>query len=297
MTTISLHINLHQPYVLKEVGILNIDNHTDYANFEKTEEEVNKLADNCVLPLNKILLEKIKKAKGRFKFSLSITGTTLEVFQQYRNDVLNSFKKILQTGSVQILSQSFYHSHASAFSSEEYQEQVNQFGDYVYSLFRIYPVDTKNNHFDLPLNCKKNCRGKCGKQKTMTIFVDYHVMRTKNELQAFSQKLDVMLSSREFQFSFGPSMADVAEEEKNKIIGSSLLQRIYRIANLVRSSNDQLLIKWWRHLQDISYYGINSHYAADEVYIRNVLASMEVILIKHHLANRKYTSNQHSFLL
>jgi hypothetical protein len=296
MTTISLHMNLHQPFLLKELSMFYVDDYTEYADYTKTKFEVNNLADNQVLPLNKMLLEKIKTSKKKLKFSLSVTGTTLELFEQYRKDVLLSFKKLLQTGCVQFVSQSFYHSPASSFSKDEYEEQLRQFDQYIYSLFKQFPVPSKNNHpHSTELSCHVSCNGNCKRQKTMKLWVDYRLFADTEKRNSFSQKLDTMLSSDEYEFSLTESSVGLYSATK-ELKDNSLLQRIYRITNLVLSSHNPLLIKWWRRLQDVSYYSA-SFQSQTEIYVRNILASMEVILLRQILAKRKHTPNQQSFLL
>jgi len=69
-----------------------------------------KVAEKCYLPTNKIFLDLINKYKGAFKISYSISGVALEQFELYAPDVLDSFKKLGDTGHVEFIAETYAHS-------------------------------------------------------------------------------------------------------------------------------------------------------------------------------------------
>jgi len=82
----------------------------------------------CYFPSNQILLDLIdkhKKEKKQVKVSFSISGVFLEQCEMFSKDLLESFKQLAETGLIEFLSQTYYHSLASLYPErEEFIEQV-----------------------------------------------------------------------------------------------------------------------------------------------------------------------------
>jgi len=82
----------------------------------------------CYFPSNQILLDLIdkhKREKKQIKVSFSISGVFLEQCEMFSKDLLESFKHLAETGCVEFLSQTYYHSLASLYPErEEFIEQV-----------------------------------------------------------------------------------------------------------------------------------------------------------------------------
>jgi len=82
----------------------------------------------CYFPSNRTLLETIddyKKEKKKPKFSFSLSGVFLEQCEMFNKDLLETFKQLAETGQVEFLSQTYYHSLASLYpDKEEFIEQV-----------------------------------------------------------------------------------------------------------------------------------------------------------------------------
>jgi alpha-amylase len=69
--------------------------------------------------------------------SLSITGTFLEQAEQWAPDVIESFRRLVDTGQVEIVSETYYHSLAFFYSREEFERQVEAHRDKVRELFGV----------------------------------------------------------------------------------------------------------------------------------------------------------------
>ena len=70
------------------------------------------------------LLEKLLAQHPDFKLSLSITGTFIEQAEMWAPDVLDSFKRLIATNRVEILSETYYHSLAFFYNRDEFERQV-----------------------------------------------------------------------------------------------------------------------------------------------------------------------------
>jgi alpha-amylase len=70
------------------------------------------------------MLELIQKHEGRFKVSYSISGIAMEQFRLYAPEVLDSFKRLADTGHVEFLSETHDHSLSSLKGKKEFERQV-----------------------------------------------------------------------------------------------------------------------------------------------------------------------------
>ena len=61
------------------------------------------------------MLDIIRRYKGDFRIAFSITGILLDQFEKHRRDVLDSFKQLADTGCVEFLNETYYHSLAFSF--------------------------------------------------------------------------------------------------------------------------------------------------------------------------------------
>ncbi len=124
MKTLCFYFQVHQPFRLKNYRFFNIGHdhyyYDDYAN----ESIIRKIAKNCYLPANEVMLGLIKKYGDKFKISYSISGSALDQFELYAPEVLESFKKLAQTGSVEFLSESYSHSLAALKNESEFIRQI-----------------------------------------------------------------------------------------------------------------------------------------------------------------------------
>lgn len=126
---ITLYLHVHQPYRVREYSVFDtsIDHNyfTDTDTFSTTNNEkiFLKVAEKSYRPMN-ALLEKLLAAHPDFKVSLSITGTFIEQAEAWAPDVLESFKRLVATGRVEIVAETYYHSLAFFFSRAEFERQV-----------------------------------------------------------------------------------------------------------------------------------------------------------------------------
>ncbi len=124
MRTICLYFQVHQPFRLRRYRFFDIGNDHYYYDDYSNESILNKVAAKCYLPANELMLDLIKKHKGKFKVAYSISGMALEQFRLYAPEVLDSFKRLAETGQVEFLSETFAHSLSSLKDSKEFKRQV-----------------------------------------------------------------------------------------------------------------------------------------------------------------------------
>jgi alpha-amylase len=139
---ITLYLHVHQPYRVREYSVFDtsIDHNyfveTDAESHRSNEKILNKVADKSYRPMN-ALLEKLLHKHPEFKVSLSITGTFIEQAELWAPDVLESFKRLVTTGQVEIVAETYYHSLAFFYSRTEFERQVEAHKTKIRELFGV----------------------------------------------------------------------------------------------------------------------------------------------------------------
>jgi alpha-amylase len=159
MPDICLGFEVHQPYRInrefrRELSRgKKIDELFEiYFDNEWNKTILERVARKCYLPANKIVLENInafKQAWKRFKVTYSISGVLIEQLEHWAPEVLDSFKKLADSECVEFLSQTYYHSLSSLFSSsrKEFIEQVVLHKHLMKSVFGCDPKVFENTEF------------------------------------------------------------------------------------------------------------------------------------------------------
>lgn len=144
MKNICLYFQLHQPVKLRRYRFFDIGNdhyyYDDYAN----ESNINKLAHTCYLPTNKIIIDLIKKFKGKFSVAFSISGSMIDQLKIYAPEVLESFKAMAKTGQVEFLAETDSHSLASTRNFDEFKRQIAAHVKLIEETFGQVPVSFRN---------------------------------------------------------------------------------------------------------------------------------------------------------
>jgi len=143
MTSVCFYFQVHQPFRMKKYSIFNVGD-PDYFDRTKNIEIINKVKNKCYLPANKIFLDLIHKQDGDFKISYSISGMALEQFEEYAPEVIQSFKDLVDTGCVEMLDETHYHSLAFLHSKDEFKAQVKLHTKKIKELFKVTPKIFRN---------------------------------------------------------------------------------------------------------------------------------------------------------
>jgi alpha-amylase len=119
-----------------------------YFDNEVDQEIFERAAKKCYFPANQILLEQIDAHRSdarQVKFSFSLSGVFLEQCEKFSLDLLESFKQLAQTGCVEFLDQTYYHSVSSLYSQkEEFKQQVRMHRDTIKTLLGVTPKVFEN---------------------------------------------------------------------------------------------------------------------------------------------------------
>lgn len=137
MPSICFYFQVHQPLRLRHYAVFDRSDHyfDDYQNALVCR----KAADKCYLPANRLLLKTIRRLGGKFRIAYSLTGVLLEQLQRYCPEVISTFDALAETGCVEFLAESYYHSPSFLYSREEFIEQVAKHIDTIGHLFGQRP--------------------------------------------------------------------------------------------------------------------------------------------------------------
>ena len=144
MKTVCFYFQVHQPWRLKTYRFFQMGNDHNYLDDFTNRAIMQKVARECYLPMNALLLSLINENKGAFKVSFSLTGSAVEQFKAYAPEVLESFKKLAETGCVEFLGETYSHSLASLASAEEFKNEVKLHTKMLKEEFGVKPVAFRN---------------------------------------------------------------------------------------------------------------------------------------------------------
>ena len=144
MKTVCFYFQVHQPWRLKTYRFFQMGNDHNYLDDFTNRSIMQKVARECYLPMNALLLSLIEQNKGAFKCSFSITGSAVEQFKAYAPEVLESFKKLAATGCVEFLAETYSHSLASLYSVEEFKAEVKLHSQMLKEEFGVKPTAFRN---------------------------------------------------------------------------------------------------------------------------------------------------------
>ena len=139
MRKICIHFQVIQPHLLRTYRFFDINQNHNYFDDYQNNYLINRLANRCYIPANKMLLELIQKHKDRLFLSFSISGSTIKLFQDYCPEVLEGFKALVATGNVEITGSTYTHSLASLNNKTSFMEQVKLQENYLKDVFQVLP--------------------------------------------------------------------------------------------------------------------------------------------------------------
>ena len=148
MAKVCLYLQIHQPWRLKSISVLEIGSDVPYfetgtGNRMSNEDIIKKVAEKSYRPMMSLLIELLNQYPN-FKLALSISGVALEQMGKYTPDVIESLKQMVETGRVELLAETYFHSLASLYSETEFEEQVKMHGRKIKELFDVVPRVFRN---------------------------------------------------------------------------------------------------------------------------------------------------------
>lgn len=148
MRAISLYLHIHQPIRYREYSIFEVGNNhnyydDDYYGRQSNERIFRKVTDKSYRPMLQLLENNINRYPD-FKLSLSITGTWLEQAEKWTPELIAQIKRLVDSGQVEIVGETYYHSLAFFYNREEFEKQVRLHSTKIKTLFGVEPKVFRN---------------------------------------------------------------------------------------------------------------------------------------------------------
>ncbi len=124
MKNLCFCFSMHIPTRLKRYRFFEIGQDHYYYEDMQTEEEVTQMVQTSYLPLCKTISEMIRLSKRKFHCAIAITGTTLELMEQYTPEMIDTLKQLADTGCVEMVATPYTYSLASEYNESEWEEQL-----------------------------------------------------------------------------------------------------------------------------------------------------------------------------
>ena len=148
MKSVCFYFQVHQPYRVKRYRVFDVGNDPEYFN-DRGESNLNnrriieKVAKKSYIPTTQLILELLKRYP-QMRVSFSFSGIALEQLERYAPEVIDLFKKVVETGQAEVLGETYYHSLAFFYSPAEFERQVGKHRDMVRKMFGVWPRVFRN---------------------------------------------------------------------------------------------------------------------------------------------------------
>lgn len=151
MPSVVLYFQVHQPWRLRRYSIFDTDTH--YFDDARNAEICKKVADKCYRPATSLMLDTVRRHKGRFRLAYSISGCVLDQMERWCPDVIQMFRDLAATNCCEFLAETSHHSLASVYSrantgstdsGNEFDEQVLAHSRRIHQLFGATPTVFRN---------------------------------------------------------------------------------------------------------------------------------------------------------
>lgn len=267
MELISLYYHIHQPCRIKKYRIFDMHKNIDYFDKEKNNQIIKKLSKEKYLPILNLFEELINKYiaedKKKFKVTISISGIALEQLKNINPQIIEKIQKLVQTGSVEFLIQTYYNSYLFKLSKEEFDIQINKHKRIIQNLFNKTPIGFKNmydvdiskenkikiNSFGYNSIIKHQDSKNTHLNSNSDLFVDNCIYLEKSQLKEIIKKIiDIDPLFLENNINFNK-----IDFYKNQL-QSSAIRELFQLEKKVKLTNDVELLENWRKLSSIDHF-------------------------------------------
>lgn len=136
MPQLCFYFQLHQPYRLGEYELFDIGKSDAYFDHlsELNKEVFLKVSHKSYRPMLQLLLQMVHEIPG-FVCTFSLSGVFLEQARDFDPEIITLIQKLVDSGKVELLAETYYHSLASLYDPAEFADQVAAQTAFVKELF------------------------------------------------------------------------------------------------------------------------------------------------------------------
>ncbi len=137
MKNLCFCFQMHVPSRLRRYRFTEIGTDHYYYDDLQTEELVMWMVNTSWLPLCRTIAEMIRLSKKRFRCGLAVTGTTLELLEQYVPEMIDLLKQLAESGCVEMVATPYAYSLAAEYDAEEFALQLQMHRNKVAEMFGV----------------------------------------------------------------------------------------------------------------------------------------------------------------
>lgn len=137
MKAICFNFEIHQPVRLKRYTFFDIGNDHYYYDDFLNDDIIARIAERSYIPAARTLLKMVEDTKGKFRFSISISGVAIEQLEQYVPEFIDLLRQLAATGKVEFVAMPYARSLASLTDPQEFAEQVKVHSEKIQQLFGV----------------------------------------------------------------------------------------------------------------------------------------------------------------
>jgi alpha-amylase len=234
MRNICFYFQIHLPFRLKRYRFFEIGKDHYYYDDFQTGDRVRNAVEQSYLTANRTISEMIRSSSGKFRCAFSISGVTLEQLEQYAPEVIDSFKDLAKTGSVEFFAEPYAHSLSSIFDANEFERQVKMHADKIEALFGKRPTAL----FNAELIYSDEIGELVSKMGYKTMMVDEakHILGWKSPNYVYNHsyipKLKLLVRNRKLSDDIALRFSDISLTAENFISWIANLPEEENVINL-----------------------------------------------------------------
>jgi alpha-amylase len=138
-----LYFQVHQPKRLRTFRFFDIGSGQPATDEELDREIIQRVARESYIPANNVLLKLLHK-NPQINVTFSLSGVIIDQLEEYAPEVLDSFRDLAATGSVEFLAETYHHSLACMIPGKEFEAQIIKHSEKIYEHFGVRPTVFRN---------------------------------------------------------------------------------------------------------------------------------------------------------
>ena len=148
MRAICLYLHIHQPVRYRQYSVFDVGNTSNYyqdvySGRQSNQRIFKKVAEKSYHPMLDLLEKNLRKYPD-FKVSFSVTGTWLDQAEKWDKSLIQQLQRMITTGQVEIIGETYYHSLAFFYNRAEFEAQVDLHAAKIRRLFGKTPQVFRN---------------------------------------------------------------------------------------------------------------------------------------------------------
>lgn len=143
--TVCLYFEIHQNIHLKRYRFFDIGTDHYYYDDYENERSITETAERSYVPALRALIEMAEQYGKFFKCAFSLSGSAIELLEQYAPQVIDLLQELNEKGTVEFLAEPYSHGFSSIKNPESFREETLRLCQKVKELFGQQPRVFRNS--------------------------------------------------------------------------------------------------------------------------------------------------------